>query len=238
MAPVPKRLTAAAEASLVARSRAGDRAALASLLAALDPLVVDQARRFRGLGVAIDDLAQEGRLKLTQCLAGFDPARGVRFSTYATRCVRHRCREVVLDAGATVRIGRDEQREAWRAGGEADANLQRARRSLSGDATVRTGSGEEGRATLFDRLVSPADDPERALDRASLAVAVRTAVRRLGAQQRAVIEALWLSTDADGDDRRKAEVGRAEGVSRARVWQVERSAMERLREMMAELRAG
>jgi DNA-directed RNA polymerase sigma subunit (sigma70/sigma32) len=67
------------------------------------------------------------------------------------------------------------------------------------------------------------------LARASLAVAVRAAVGRLGAQQRAVIEALYLSADADGDDRRKAAVGRAEGVSRARVWQVERAALERLR---------
>ena len=229
MTAAAKRLTRAAEAALVARARSGDRAALSDLIQALDPLILDRARRFRGLGVEVADLAQEGRLKAAQCLASFEPERGTRFSTYAVRCVRHRCREVVLDAGATVRVGREEQRAAWRAGGDVEEELQRARRALSGDAPVRTGSGEEGRATLFDRLASPADGPERLLARASLAVAVRAAVGRLGAQQRAVIETLYLSADADGDDRRKAAVGRAEGVSRARVWQVERAALERLR---------
>ena len=227
----PPHLTRAAEARLVAEARAGSRPALDAILASLDRLIIAQARRYRGLGVDVADLAQEARLRVAQCAldpSGWDPARGTRFATYACTAARRRCYEVTLDAGAAVRVGRTEQRRVWREGGEAEARLRRARRALSGDR-------ETARGSLFERLPCPAPAPDEALserrDGGRLAAAVRAAVGRLGAQQRAVARMRWLPPDGE-EAPTLADVGRALGLTRARAWQIEQAARERVREMV------
>src|SRR5258708_37757880 len=61
----------------------GDRTALEHLLGSHLRLVVKTARGFSGYGVAPSDLIAEGNIGLMQAAEKFDPARGVRFATYA-----------------------------------------------------------------------------------------------------------------------------------------------------------
>lgn len=221
-------LTRSEEQLLVLAVRSGDARALASLLSSLDRLVISIARRFRGLGVDLDDLAQEGRMRVAHCATcptAWEPGREARFSTYAMRAAEWRMIEVVLDAGAVVRVGRDAQRVAWREGGETRERMRRARRAVSGDAPRATGP-------LFERMPAGGESAERVMVRGAEREAVRAAVGALPAQQRAVIEALWLSEASEDSDRRKAEVARALGLTRARAWQIEQAARERVREMV------
>ena len=222
-------LSRSEEQRLVTRARAGDRAALTTLLHSLDRLVISIARRFRGLGVDMDDLAQEGRMRVAHCAPcppAWEPGREARFSTYAMRAAEWRMVEVVLDAGAVVRVGRDAQRAAWREGGETRERMKRARRAVSGDAPRATGP-------LLERLPAGGEGAGGVMVRGAEGEAVRVAVGALPAQQRAVIEALWLSDASEESGRLKAEVARGMGRTRARVWQVERAAFERLRWMLA-----
>ncbi len=71
------------------------------------------ANRFRGRGVEYEDLFQAGCVGLIKAAAGFDPALGYRFSTYAVPAILGEIRRIFRDGG-TVKIGRSAKEKARR----------------------------------------------------------------------------------------------------------------------------
>jgi RNA polymerase sigma-B factor len=72
------------EAALFARWHlAGDRNARRELIERYLPLAMRMAARYQGGGEPMDDLAQVASLGLLKAVDGFDPSRGLRFSSYA-----------------------------------------------------------------------------------------------------------------------------------------------------------
>jgi len=67
-------------------------------------LVVSVARRYRGSGLTLSDLIQEGNLGLIKAVSRFDYNRGFRFSTYATWWIRHSIGRAIADKSRTVRV--------------------------------------------------------------------------------------------------------------------------------------
>ena len=61
-----------------------DTTALHELISSYARFVVKIASRFRGYGLPLGDLIQEGNIGLMEAAARFDPERNVRFSTYAS----------------------------------------------------------------------------------------------------------------------------------------------------------
>ena len=77
------------ERKLAVRWReAHDQQALHKLTSAHMRLVIAMAARFRHFGLSMSDLIQEGHVGLLEAAARFEPAREVRFSTYATWWIR------------------------------------------------------------------------------------------------------------------------------------------------------
>ncbi|MFI6016788.1 sigma-70 family RNA polymerase sigma factor [Streptomyces sp. NPDC051287] len=62
------------------------------------------ARGYLDQGLAYDDLFQHGVLGLLTAARKFDPAKGYKFSTYATWWVRQAITRAVADEGAVIRI--------------------------------------------------------------------------------------------------------------------------------------
>ncbi len=94
------------EAALAQRwSELGDETALHELITSHLRLVVSLAARFRGYGLPLGDLVQEGSLGLMQAARRFDAAYDARFSTYATWWVRAAMRDFVLRNWSIVRTG-------------------------------------------------------------------------------------------------------------------------------------
>ncbi len=83
----------------------GDQAALHELTNAYLRLVIAVGARFRSYGLPLGDLVQEGSIGLMQAAARFDPARGVRFSTYATWWIRSSIQDYILRNWSIVRTG-------------------------------------------------------------------------------------------------------------------------------------
>lgn len=67
-------------------------------------LVVSVAVRYRGYGVPLSDLIQEGNMGLMHAIDKFDPERGNKFSTYATWWIRHAVGRAIADQGRTIRL--------------------------------------------------------------------------------------------------------------------------------------
>lgn len=90
-------LDAETEVELARRSRAGDQAARVRLVSANLRFVVSVARGYRGCGVPLADLVNEGNLGLVRAADRFDPERGVRFISYAHYWVRRAMTQAIAD---------------------------------------------------------------------------------------------------------------------------------------------
>lgn len=82
-----------------------DEVALHKLVRSYMRLVVSTAGRFRNYGLPMGDLVQEGNVGLMQAAARFEPAREIRFSTYATWWIRSAMQDYVLRNWSIVRTG-------------------------------------------------------------------------------------------------------------------------------------
>ena len=67
-------------------------------------LVVSVAKKFRGRGLSLPDLVEEGNLGLVHAVGKFDPDMDTRFSTYATWWIRQAISRALADKGRAVRI--------------------------------------------------------------------------------------------------------------------------------------
>tara|TARA_R110000787_G_scaffold33384_2_gene87305 strand:+ start:471 stop:1346 length:876 start_codon:yes stop_codon:yes gene_type:complete len=82
-----------------------DASALHEMIEAHIRLVVRVASKFKGYGMPIGDLIQEGNTGLLQAANRFDPDRNVRFSTYATWWIMAAMQEYIVRNSSIVRIG-------------------------------------------------------------------------------------------------------------------------------------
>jgi RNA polymerase sigma-32 factor len=82
-----------------------DKAALDRLTQSHLRLVISMAGRFRGYGLPVSDLVQEGVIGLMEAAARFDPERDIRFSTYASWWIRSAMQDFILRNWSIVRTG-------------------------------------------------------------------------------------------------------------------------------------
>lgn len=92
------------EVELAKRRDTGDREALGELVVANLKLVVKFAKAFNGRGLDFEDLIQEGNLGLLRAAQLFDPSRGTRFSTYASRWILQFLSRAVDNKARSVRL--------------------------------------------------------------------------------------------------------------------------------------
>lgn len=242
----------------------GDERALHELVVAYGRLVAGMAGRFRAYGLPMGDLMQEGNVGLMQAAARFEPERGVRFSTYATWWVRSAMQDYVLRNWSIVRTGTTSAQKALffnlrrlraRIEGTTGQPLtdegkseiattlgvserevtQMESRLAASDQSLNAQVGEEGDRDWMDMLADERPTPEQNViairDRAVRSEWVDKALAELPAREARIVRRRLLEEETVTLE----ELGQELGVSKERVRQLEKRALERLR---AALEAG
>ena len=128
----------------------GDERALHELVRAYTRLVVATAARFRNYGLPMGDLVQEGNVGLMQAASRFEPAREVRFSTYAAWWIRSAMQDYILRNWSIVRTGTTAAQKSL------FFNLRRLRAKIENANSGKGGAGggltREGREWIAGEL--------------------------------------------------------------------------------------
>jgi RNA polymerase sigma-32 factor len=248
-------LTAAEERQLLVDYRNGNAAAGERVVLANMRGVVFMAWKFKGYGLPIEDLVQEGFIGMAKALPRFDPDCNVRFMTYALHWVREALYEYVLRNYRIVRpVTTKEQHKLF-------FSLRR-RRKHSGalhvgeaDALAREmGVDEESirKAVSFfasdvpldhlspavhsseDVLVSDGASPEALVESSDwnshVAIRLKSALSALPSRSREILCSRVLS---ERNDRHGLKaLGDRYGISAERIRQVEQQAYTQLRKQL------
>ena len=99
-------LSAQEEKTLALRCGAGDEEAIRTMVNSNLRLVVSVAKEYADRGVPLLDLIQEGSIGLIAAARKFDAAVDTRFSTYATKWIRHAVNRFVMEHSGVIRIPR------------------------------------------------------------------------------------------------------------------------------------
>jgi RNA polymerase primary sigma factor len=231
-------------------------AARQELIMANTRLVISIAKKYQGRGLPLPDLIQEGNLGLMKAVDRFDPARGVRLSTYATWWIRQSIARAAGDRGRTIRLpinqgqrwgrlrrvaerlaqelGREPSYEelAQESGLTADqveTTMLAAREPVQLDELI----GDEENRPRADLVADQESElPEEAAARQLLLESISFLLGALPPREARIIRLRFgLET---GDTHSMSQIGQLMGYSRERIRQLQHAALSKLRQLQAE----
>lgn len=239
-------LTDEEKRNLLLRVKAGDSAARKELICGNLRLVLSIVQRFSSRRENLDDLFQVGCIGLIKAIDNFNTELDVKFSTYAVPMIIGEVRRYLRDNNS-IRVSRSMRDMAYRA---LQARDKLARNSLR-DPTVEEIAKEMGEeksavsaameaivepVSLYESVYNDGEDSiyviDQLCDRESTDeswiedIALREAMKRLGAREKAIIEMRFYR------GKTQMEIAAEIGISQAQVSRLEKTALERIKKQL------
>lgn len=222
--------------------------------------VVHIARSYNGYGLPLGDLVQEGNVGLMKAVKRFNPERGVRLVSFAVHWIKAEIHEFILRNWRIVKIATTKaqrklffnlrgakKRLAWLSNDEAAAvaedlgvDIKHVRemegRLASYDAAFDAGEDDDDDSYvapahyLEDSRYNPATQLEDSNWEETSVNGLETAMEKLDDRSRTILQRRWLSDDKATLHDLAAEYG----VSAERIRQLEKNAMNKVKNMMLE----
>jgi RNA polymerase sigma factor for flagellar operon FliA len=239
-------------------SASGDDAARDALLRENLSLVHHVARQLsKSLAVEadFDELVSAGTLGLMTALRGFDPRRGLAFSTFAVprirgsildelrrqdhvpRSVRRKARDISRARELLMRsLGRmpEDSEMAMELGTDVHT-VWRWQSEVEGAVhlSLTASAGDDGSAVpaRVEFISSDEESAEERLARESEVALLREAILQLNGQERTVLSLYYF------EELKSAEIAEVLGISESRISQIRSKALARLRGVLAPTRA-
>ena len=241
------------EIELGKRVQAGDKEAVNQLVKANLRLVLKIAKEYQNLGLEYMDLVSEGNLGLIRAAEKFDPEYGCRFSTLCAIWVRQFIRRALANQGRTVRLPVylvDHIQKMRRAEIELNRRLKRPpmdeelaeatgmtlekiqlmKRSQKASFSLDEDENEEVRS-LHERLAdenSPAPDVAATCDHDF--AYIEKAMHILDERECDIVRQRYgIGT---GKNRSLGEIAKDYGLTRERIRQIQKTALNKLRSVL------
>jgi RNA polymerase primary sigma factor len=245
-----KPLTREEEAALSQKIQEGDVKALHELVRRNLKYVVTVANKYRGCGLSLQDLIEEGNIGMIQAAKRFDGTRNIKFITYAVWWIRQAIMHSLAEQSGTVKLPikqagklykidrkyksltQELEREPTTSEVAEDLgysvedieNIMRAYRThLSLDTPLRDDDVTQYLDLLENPDYIPYDDQ---IMKASLHDKVDDMLKHLSKREEQILR---MRFGFNGETRTLEDIGKEIGLSRERVRQIEKRAKARLK---------
>ena len=241
------------EYDLAVKAKNGDKKARDRLAQANLRFVVSTAKKYRGQGLPLEDLINEGNIGLLTAIDKYVPEKGYHFISYAVWWIRQSILKALSDTGRAVRLPLNRTNDLFainkarntlihEKGITDPTTLDIANESGLDEATVKTlltvskdmvsfdspvGDGTDEDARLSDFIQDESESPEESMISSFLTEDVKELLSCLSDKERDIIMKRYGF--GDSEPMSLSSIGNEYNLTKERIRQIEKEALVKLR---------